>query len=393
MADQKTTDLTPLPSALTTGDKLYVVRAGVDYQADKDDLPFDASGAAAAVASDLAAHEADTANPHGVTKTQVGLGSVTNDAQLKAADLDTDGTLAANSDTKIPSQKAVKTYVDTAVTGLMDFKGATDASGNPNYPAASKGDAYVVSVAGKVGGASGKTVDIGDVYLATADNAGGTEASVGTSWSVLEHNLVGAVIQGGALGTPSSGTLTNCTGLPEAGQTLADNTTNNVSTTKHGYAPKAPNDATKFLDGTGAWSTPAGGSGLGYALCGNNGSTVSPADSTNYYLGANGRPLVSTEGQTKMYVPKAGTLKVAEVWWFAATVAGSGENISVYFRLNGTTDTLIATVGDTASGKRFSNTGLSIALAQGDYFEIKVVCPAWATNPAGVQIGFSLYIE
>jgi hypothetical protein len=110
------------------------------------------------------------------------------------ANKDPDGTLAANSDTKYPSQKAVKTYVDTAVTGLLDFKGSTDASSNPNYPAASKGDAYVVSVAGKVGGASGKSVDIGDVYLATADNAGGTEASVGASWSVLEHNLIGALL-------------------------------------------------------------------------------------------------------------------------------------------------------------------------------------------------------
>jgi len=47
-----------------------------------------------------------------VTNSDVGLGSVTNDAQLKVADLDTSGTLTANSDTKIPSQKAVKTYVD-----------------------------------------------------------------------------------------------------------------------------------------------------------------------------------------------------------------------------------------------------------------------------------------
>ena len=35
----------------------------------------------------------------------------------------------------------------------------------------------------------------------------------------------------------------------------SDITTNDVSTTKHGFAPKAPNDATKYLDGTGAWST------------------------------------------------------------------------------------------------------------------------------------------
>lgn len=89
---------------------------------------------------------------------------------------------------------ATKAYVDTAVTGLLDFKGTTDASTNPNYPAAVVGDAYIVSVAGKVGGASGKSVDVGDVYLATANNAGGTEASVGSSWAVLEHNLVGALL-------------------------------------------------------------------------------------------------------------------------------------------------------------------------------------------------------
>jgi len=49
--------------------------------------------------------------------------------------------------------------------------------------------------------------------------------------------------------------------ITEAKQLLADNTTNDVSTAKHGYAPKLPNDATKFLDGTGTYSTPAGGGG------------------------------------------------------------------------------------------------------------------------------------
>ena len=75
---------------------------------------------------------------------------------------------------------AVRQY---GVTGLLEFKGSTDASANPSYPSGSKGDTYVITVAGKIGGASGKSVDVGDMYLATADNAGGTEASVGTSWS------------------------------------------------------------------------------------------------------------------------------------------------------------------------------------------------------------------
>lgn len=197
------------------------------------------------IESDLASHIGNTSNPHSVTKTQVGLGSVTNDAQLKAADLDIDGTLAANSDTKIPSQKATKTYVDTAVTGLLDFKGATDASSNPNYPAASKGDAYVVSVAGKVGGASGKSVDVGDVYLATADNAGGTEASVGTSWIVLEHNLAGALLAANNLSDVANAA------------TAFGNIKQAATTSATGVSELATDAETKVLADTGRTITPS----------------------------------------------------------------------------------------------------------------------------------------
>ncbi|NTW62029.1 hypothetical protein HGB25_01290, partial [Candidatus Saccharibacteria bacterium] len=65
--------------------------------------------------ANIQAHIASSSNPHSTTKSHVGLSNVTNDAQLKVADLDIDGTLAANSDTKVPSQKAVKTYADTKV--------------------------------------------------------------------------------------------------------------------------------------------------------------------------------------------------------------------------------------------------------------------------------------
>jgi len=39
---------------------------------------------------------------------------------------------------------------------------------------------------------------------------------------------------------------------------LRDTTLRDVSTTKHGFAPKLPNDATKYLDGTGGYSVPPG---------------------------------------------------------------------------------------------------------------------------------------
>jgi len=54
----------------------------------------------------------------------VGLGNVTNTAQMPLSYLDTDNTLAANSDVRVASQKAVKAYIDghtgAALSGLSD---------------------------------------------------------------------------------------------------------------------------------------------------------------------------------------------------------------------------------------------------------------------------------
>ena len=101
---------------------------------------------------------------------------------------------AGDNSTKAASTAYVAAALATAVAGLLEFQGPVDCSANPNYPAALKGDTYYVSVAGKIGGASGISVDIGDAVIASADNAGGTQASVGTSWFILEHNLAGALL-------------------------------------------------------------------------------------------------------------------------------------------------------------------------------------------------------
>ncbi|HVW54124.1 MAG TPA: hypothetical protein VHC00_00450 [Rhizobiaceae bacterium] len=62
---------------------------------------------------------------------------------------------------------------------------------------------------------------------------------------------------------------------------LSDVLTNNVSTARHGFAPKLPNDATKYLDGTGAYSVPAGGGGgsAGYWAINDNSSSTSSTTS------------------------------------------------------------------------------------------------------------------
>jgi len=115
-----------------------------------------------------------------------------------------------------------------------------------------------------------------------------------------------------------------------------------------------------------------------------------PTDATTYYIGNQAASPTTASGR-RIYIPKAGTLKVAYIHWLSG--APSNEDISIYIRLNNTSDTLIETIGDTAVTKVFNNAALSIAVVAGDYIEIKIVCPTWATNPTNVVLGGVVYIE
>ena len=149
------------------------------------------------------------------------MGSVNNLtlANFQAGVIDTDGTLSANSDSKLATQKAVKAYADSLIgaNDAMVYKGVIDASTNPNYPAGDKGDTYKVSVAGKVGGASGVNVQVGDMVICTTDGSSvGDQATVGSNWNVIQSNVEYATLgeaeaksDAGKIITPS--VLTNFT--------------------------------------------------------------------------------------------------------------------------------------------------------------------------------------
>lgn len=103
----------------------------------------------------------------------------------------------AEVDAGIDSQRAVTPlrlaqYVADKVTGLWEDKGLIDCSINPNYPAGQKGDAYTVTIAGKIGGPAGTDVQVRDVIYCRADNPGGSELIAGISWNVIQGNLIQA---------------------------------------------------------------------------------------------------------------------------------------------------------------------------------------------------------
>jgi hypothetical protein len=149
-------------------------------------------------------------------------------------------------------------------------------------------------------------------------------------------------------------------------------------------------DATKFLRGDQTWAAPPNTS---YVLNVVAANLATLTDAATYYFGCQaGLAPQTTAVLACLYIPKAGTIKAVYIFTRAVT-AGSNNAFSMYVRLKNTTDTLIATVSLATNVRLFSNTGLSISVAQGDYIEIKMVCPTWTTNPANMTIGGVVYIE
>jgi len=117
---------------------------------------------------------------------QDALGYIAENVANKSTNVTTDGA----SDTKYPSAKAVKDYADGKVAGAVNYRGAYDASVN-TFPATGgsgtagailKGNTWVISVAGTLGG---EAIQVGDWIIANVDTPGQTTGN----WDKLNTNL------------------------------------------------------------------------------------------------------------------------------------------------------------------------------------------------------------
>lgn len=122
----------------------------------------------------------------GLDAKQNSLGFTPEDVANKSTDVSTD----SSSDTKYPSVKAIKDYADNLVAGLLDYRGGYDASvntfpttgGSGTAGAIKKGDMFIISVAGTLGG---NAVQVGDSLIASIDTPGQTASN----WNILNANI------------------------------------------------------------------------------------------------------------------------------------------------------------------------------------------------------------
>ena len=146
-----------------------------------------------------------------LTKSLVGLANVdnTSDANKPVSTLQAAADSAARAAAEATAASALAAHVVAsdphgdrayaqslfASNDALLYKGAVNCSTNPNYPAADAGHFYKVSVAGKIGGASGPNVEAGDTLICLVDGtSAGTDASVGANWDIIQVNIDGAVI-------------------------------------------------------------------------------------------------------------------------------------------------------------------------------------------------------
>lgn len=104
--------------------------------------------------------------------------------------LNTSTTLVGAANDDIASSLALKTYIDNAVLGLLDYKGAWDASSGafPGGAGAKVGDFYKVTVAGTV---DGVVFTIGDQIIAEVDAASTT--TYAGNWTYIDNTEIAAV--------------------------------------------------------------------------------------------------------------------------------------------------------------------------------------------------------
>jgi hypothetical protein len=297
---------------------------------------------------------------------QLALGFTPEDVANKSID----GTLAANSNTLYSSQRAVKTYIDASVTGVLDDRGNWDASsglfpstgGSGPLGTILKGDLWFVSVPGTLGG---NAVVVGSNFRALIDNP-----VLSTDWNILNSG-VGYIPENIA----NKGIANGYASLDATGKVPASQIKYKTVHT-HGFS----------------------GSNIGLTAVGSRwyliGQQITQAVTTTAVTSNPG--IVNSKNSG--LIPKTGNIVGANFSWFSTGGGSAVTNFTVAFR-NKTTG-LISTITptlvigtSTVPGKTYVVTGLNIPVTQGNSVFTTIETPSMATPPTGITMIIDYIIE
>jgi len=230
-------------------------------------------------------------------KGDIGLGNVDNLQQMPLSYLDLDSNMTANSDTRVPSQAAVKTYVDGktpvlswgSITGTLSFQTDLNTALSSKVPTSRTVAGHELT--GNVT-VSATDVGLGNVsnvaqmpltYLDTdANMAANSNTKVPSQAAVVSYVAAHSGEGGGGVWGSIIGTLSNQTDLQAVLDTKMP-LTNLPSTTTSGQI-------SLFSGTTGKVLTPATGTGFTYSTSGvfsttTNGSTLTTLNASNLSSG------------------------------------------------------------------------------------------------------------
>lgn len=150
--------------------------------------------------------------------------------------------------------------------------------------------------------------------------------------------------------------------------------------------------STAYVDRAVALGGGGGGSFTNTCVVGQQTTIAfSAADSTTYYAAASN--FRTTFSEASVRVPISGTIIGYWVRVTRTAATGSSEDVNYYIRVNDSTDYGSTVDQWDAQFTEVWSGSLSVSVSAGDMLALKIVTPAWATNPTNAYVVFYVVIQ